>query len=89
MSSGTTLILRVPPKLKKRLDLLAKRRKITHSRVALDAVEQYVSEFERQESLIEKADAEILDGKTIPHELIRRWLLSWGTEKELAPPSCK
>jgi predicted transcriptional regulator len=89
MSSGTTLTLRVPPKLKKRLDLLAKRRRITESRVALDAVEQYVSEFERQESLIEKADGEIRAGKTIPHEAIRRWLLSWGTEEERVPPICK
>jgi predicted transcriptional regulator len=89
MSSGSTLTIRVPSKLKKRLDLLAKRRKITDSRVALDAVEHYVSEFERQESLIEKADAEIRAGKTIPHELVRRWLLSWGTKKELAPPTCK
>jgi predicted transcriptional regulator len=89
MNSGTTPTLRVPPKLKKRLDLLAKRRKITHSRVALDAVERYVSEFEREESLIEKADSEIRAGKTISHDVVRRWLLSWGTEKELAPPTCK
>lgn len=32
------------------------------------------------------ADAEA--GRTIPHEDVRRWLLSWGTEKELPPPEC-
>ena len=30
------------------------------------------------------ADADA--GRTIPYEKIRRWLLSWGTEKELPPP---
>jgi len=27
-------------------------------------------------------------GQTIPYEAVRRWLLSWGTEAELPPPSC-
>jgi hypothetical protein len=28
-------------------------------------------------------------GRLIPHEEMRRWLLSWGTEDELPPPQCK
>jgi predicted transcriptional regulator len=32
------------------------------------------------------ADAEA--GRTISYEKIRRWLLSWGTDKELPPPEC-
>lgn len=27
-------------------------------------------------------------GHTVPYEAVRRWLLSWGTENELPPPSC-
>jgi predicted transcriptional regulator len=27
-------------------------------------------------------------GRSIPYERVRRWLLSWGTEKELPPPEC-
>jgi len=30
------------------------------------------------------ADADA--GRMIPYEKIRRWLLSWGTDKELPPP---
>ena len=36
-------------------------------------------------------DAGIADadaGRTVPHEDVRRWLLSWGTENELPPPEC-
>jgi predicted transcriptional regulator len=32
------------------------------------------------------ADADA--GRMIPYEKIRRWLLSWGTDKELPPPEC-
>jgi predicted transcriptional regulator len=32
------------------------------------------------------ADAEA--GRTVPYELVRRWLLSWGTESEQSPPEC-
>lgn len=28
-------------------------------------------------------------GRLVPHEEMRRWLLSWGTEDELPPPQCK
>ena len=27
-------------------------------------------------------------GRSIPYEKIRRWLLSWGTDRELPPPEC-
>ena len=25
-------------------------------------------------------------GRSVPYEAVRRWLLSWGTDKESAPP---
>jgi predicted transcriptional regulator len=27
-------------------------------------------------------------GRSVPYEVVRRWLLSWGTEAELPPPEC-
>jgi len=32
--------------------------------------------------------ADAKSGRVISYEEIRRWLLSWGTEKELPPPKC-
>jgi predicted transcriptional regulator len=29
------------------------------------------------------------DGRSLPYENVRRWLLSWGTDKELPPPKCR
>ena len=28
-------------------------------------------------------------GRLLPYELVRRWILSWGTGAELDPPQCK
>ncbi|MBS0296238.1 MAG: CopG family transcriptional regulator [Proteobacteria bacterium] len=36
------------------------------------------------EAGIEAAD----QGRTIPYERVRKWLLSWGSDKELPPPEC-
>ena len=33
---------------------------------------------------VEDADA----GRVTPYEKVRRWLLSWGSDKELPPPEC-
>jgi predicted transcriptional regulator len=38
---------------------------------------------------IEEARAEVDAGKTVPYKAVRRWLLSWGTKKELPRPRCK
>ena len=38
---------------------------------------------------IEEARAEVDTGKTVPYDAVRRWLLSWGTDKELPRPKCK
>jgi predicted transcriptional regulator len=32
--------------------------------------------------------ADSKSGRVIPYEEIRRWLLSWGSEKELLLPKC-
>jgi predicted transcriptional regulator len=83
-----TLTIRVPAKLRTRLDRLAKRSKKSQSILAINAVEQFVTEQERQQSILDKADMELSSGKSISHHDTRRWLLSWGSDKELPPPSC-
>jgi predicted transcriptional regulator len=38
------------------------------------------------EAAVREGLAEADAGKTIPYAKIRRWLLSWGSGKELPPP---
>jgi predicted transcriptional regulator len=33
--------------------------------------------------------AEVDAGKTVDHEDVRQWLLSWGTDHEQQPPKCE
>jgi predicted transcriptional regulator len=37
---------------------------------------------------VEEGLADAKAGRSIPYEKVRRWLLSWGTDKELPPPEC-
>ena len=37
---------------------------------------------------IAEAEAQVLAGKVISHDAVRRWLKSWGTPDELPPPKC-
>jgi predicted transcriptional regulator len=41
------------------------------------------------EAAIDEARAQVDAGKTVPYEVVRRWLMSWGTEKELERPRWK
>ncbi|HWU14379.1 MAG TPA: CopG family transcriptional regulator [Caulobacter sp.] len=35
-----------------------------------------------------RAEADIAAGRTISHEAMKRWLLSWGTPDEKPAPKC-
>ena len=37
---------------------------------------------------VEEGLADAAAGRTVAYEKIRRWLLSWGSDKELPPPEC-
>ncbi|MDE2135487.1 MAG: CopG family transcriptional regulator [Alphaproteobacteria bacterium] len=37
---------------------------------------------------VDEGLADTKAGRIMPYEKIRRWLLSWGSDKELPPPKC-
>jgi predicted transcriptional regulator len=58
--------------------------------VAKPKIESDVSEIDpAYVAAIEDARVEVDAGKTASYDAVRRWLLSWGTEKELPRPRCK
>ena len=89
MNGTNTFTIRVSGDVLLRLDKLAKAIKRTRSWLAASAVENYVAEQERYMALIDQAEHEVEAGRFVPHEEVARWLLSWGTDHELPPPSCK
>jgi predicted transcriptional regulator len=38
---------------------------------------------------VEEGLADAATGRTVSHDEVRRWLLSWGTENELPLPECR
>ena len=82
---------RVSPKLKRRLQALAKSTKRSESYLASEAIAHYVSLNEWQMEHIKAAFDDWRAGKEpgIPHEDVARWLASWGSESELPPPKSR
>ena len=37
---------------------------------------------------VKAGEASLDSGRAIPYELVRPWLLSWGTDNELPTPEC-
>ncbi len=74
--------------MKRRLEKLAKATSRTRSWLAADAVATYVVEQEWQLAEIEEGIKDSEAGRVIPHQDVNRWLNSWGTDNEEAPPTC-
>jgi RHH-type rel operon transcriptional repressor/antitoxin RelB len=86
--SAVPVMARVSPKLKRRLQALAKSTRRSESYLAAEAIAQYVSVNEWQVAHIEAAFDEWKTRKvpSVPHEEVARWLASWGQQDELPPP---
>jgi predicted transcriptional regulator len=51
-----------------------------------EPVPESIAEDEALRTAVEAGLASLDAGKRVPYEAVRRWLLSWGTDKELPPP---
>jgi RHH-type transcriptional regulator, rel operon repressor / antitoxin RelB len=85
---SATFSIRLKPATKKRLTRLAKESGRSANFLISDAVESYVSDQERILAEVRQADRQVKSGHYIPHEEMKAWLLSWGTNRELPPPKC-
>ena len=88
-SATVTLTVRVPVKLRRRLEGLAKSTATNRSRLAVRALESYVEEQEEQLARIDQGIRDADAGRVVPHEALKRYLQSWGGERRLPPPRCK
>ncbi|MCL5670382.1 MAG: CopG family ribbon-helix-helix protein [Acidobacteria bacterium] len=83
-----TLSIRLTPKVKRQLSHLSKATGRSANYLVADAIEVYVQEQERQLESIRRGTAEIESGHYIPHEAMKAWLLSLGSDHEVPPPKC-
>ena len=84
--AAATLTVQLSEVDKERLKALAEATGRTESLLAAEAVSEYLALQEWQVSAIE-AGIESLDREGgVPHEAVREWVESWGTDHELDPP---
>jgi len=90
MAKTTTMTVRLKPEISDRLEALARDTNRTKSYLASEAIEAYVNLNAWQVAHIKEALAEEeRGGPGVPHEEVVRWMDSWGTDNELAPPEPK
>jgi predicted transcriptional regulator len=83
-----TFSIRLRPDTKRRLAKLAEASGRSSNFLIGDAVEAYIEDQERARAEIRAALNEADSGHYIPHEAMKAWLLSWGTDRDLPPPRC-
>ncbi len=83
---STTFTLRVDTAVKKRLEKLAKSTGRSRSFLAAEAITEYLSVNEWQVAGIRAAIASLDRGKGIPHQQVKEWVGSWGSDHERPAP---
>lgn len=86
MAATTTVTVRIPDKLKKRLNKLADATDRSSSWLAAHALEVYVEDQEWQIATIRQGVKDVQEGRVVSHEKVTRWLRSWGKKRELPVP---
>ena len=76
------------PEVKRQLQRLSKSTGRSANYLVADAVEVYVQAQERQLESIRRGFAEIEAGHYVPHDAMKAWLLSLGSDRELPLPRC-
>jgi len=90
MAQNSTVSVRLTPELRERLEAVARDKHRSASEVASEAIEQYLDLDAWQIAHIEAALAEDeASGPGVPHEEVKRWTASWGTDSELPRPEPK
>ena len=84
--TSSTFTVRVDTATKKRLEKLAKSTGRSRSFLAADAISEYLDVNEWQVAGIKRAIASIDRGEGVPHEQVKQWVESWGTDSVQAPP---
>jgi len=83
-----TVSIRLTPEVKRQLSRLAKSTGRSANYLVADAIQVYVVQQERELKSMLRGFAELEAGHCIPHEEMKAWLLSLGSDHELPPPKC-
>ena len=82
----TTMTVRVPVQVKRRLERLAKATERTASWLAADALAAYVDLHDWQVAAIGEGIADAEAGRVVEDERVATWLASWGMRRKRRAP---
>jgi len=83
---SATFTVRVDSAAKKRLERLAKSTGRSRSFLAAEAINEYLDLNQWQVAGIKQAIASLDRGEGIPHERVKDWITSWGSDREQPIP---
>ena len=83
---SATFTVRVDAAAKKRLERLAKNTGRSRSFLAAEAINEYLDVNEWQVAGIKQAIASLDRGAGIPHDQVKEWITSWGSDRERPIP---
>jgi RHH-type rel operon transcriptional repressor/antitoxin RelB len=89
MADSSTLMVHLPPEIEQRLESVAQRVHRSKSTLAAEAIEEFLAVQEWQIAAIDEGIAAAERGELIPHEEVKAWAESLGTENELPLPRPK
>ena len=90
MGKNTAMTVRLSPEISDKLDALARDTKRSKAYIASEAIADYVVRNACQVARIRHALVDARSGAPgITNEEIERWMGSWDSDNELAPPEPK
>jgi RHH-type rel operon transcriptional repressor/antitoxin RelB len=89
MADSTTLTVRLNADTKKRLEAVATHVRRSKSFLAAEAIEEFLVVQEWQIAAIKEGIAAADRGDLVPHEEVRAWAASLGSERKLPRPRAK
>jgi len=84
--NSTTMTVRLDAKVKERLAQAAKTQKRSTSFLAAQAIEALLDIQAIQDEGVRAAMSDMDKHGGIPHEKVKAWVASWGTDSELPKP---
>ncbi|NKB58279.1 MAG: ribbon-helix-helix protein, CopG family [Alphaproteobacteria bacterium] len=89
MNDSTVLSVRIDKSVKDRLAKLAANMKRSQSFLAAEAIEEFVDVQEWQVAGINEALETLDRGESIPHDDVKAWAVSLGSDNERPVPKSK
>ncbi len=83
---SATFTVRLDVAVKKRLERLAKSTARSRSFLAAEAIEEYLKVNEWQVAGIKKAIDSLDRAEGVPHQDVKDWVASWGSDEERPRP---